>query len=93
MKEKPYFIKEPFGIPYELTETDTFRRLNTDSETKFCKLVDEMIIDEEKAAIDYEKLKLDKEHHILNAVIEGIRLDESKHAKLLKIIKSVKCKE
>jgi hypothetical protein len=24
---KPYFIKEPFGLPFELTQKDTYRRL------------------------------------------------------------------
>jgi len=26
-KEKPYFIKEPYGLPFELTEKDKFRKL------------------------------------------------------------------
>ena len=25
-KKKPYYIPEPFGLPFELTEKDTFRR-------------------------------------------------------------------
>ena len=25
-KNKPYYIKEPFGLPFELTEKDKFRR-------------------------------------------------------------------
>lgn len=26
-KKKPYFIKEPYGIPFELTEAGKFRQL------------------------------------------------------------------
>lgn len=27
---KPYYIPEPFGLPFELTKKDTFRKLNKD---------------------------------------------------------------
>lgn len=27
-KKKPYFIPEPFGLPFELTQTGEFRKLN-----------------------------------------------------------------
>lgn len=26
--KKPYYIQEPFGLPFELTKKDTFRKLN-----------------------------------------------------------------
>jgi hypothetical protein len=25
--KKPYYIKEPFGLPFELTEKDKFRKI------------------------------------------------------------------
>lgn len=32
--KKPYFIPEPYGLTFELTEKDTFRKLNENSEVK-----------------------------------------------------------
>lgn len=55
-----------------------------------CELLDEMIADEHKAAIDYNKLKREGKP-VMNIIIEGIRRDESKHADLLKALKSQVC--
>ena len=57
----------------------------------FCELLNGYIVDEKKAAIDYNELKRPG-HPVLNLLIESIRRDEEKHADLLKALKREKCK-
>jgi len=67
------------------------------TEKTFCELLDEMIADEEKAPLDYEKIQKNKPliglegQIMLSLLIVSIQKDERKHAELLKEVKKEIC--